>query len=338
VSSDQEYDSIAIEAIPLTPMGATRLDLFVYFPYSKKYLRFIAAGDVFDDHRKGLLARHVDTSVYVRKSALEMLSSDPDAAAEVLNPKIEVPDEIHIFKEKVDAELKQIFRFLNDPAADASPKTLEAFEALSSQVIETVAPDVENLREILMSNSNYLMVMSDSAALTSISVLVAMAHGFNSRKIFRDLCVAVLLMDAGTSEFEVHEVDQFYKDPSALPPEVLQRFHQHPSKAAAATKNKMKNMTDPVIQLISGHHELYNGQGFPKKTRSENLPPLVRSLALSVDIFGVMKREKLRGFELPIEEAILELREAKIEPHLRRHNQRLLMSLMKFLSITDVPL
>jgi HD-GYP domain-containing protein (c-di-GMP phosphodiesterase class II) len=333
MSMSNDYETIPITNVPRTDAGHSLVDLYVHFPYSKKYVKFLVAGDILDDRRIEALKKHKDPRLFIRAGSLlsaEALQNNPDSLEKIKRPELELQTP----SERIKEELKQIFGFLqSDPekAQTEAEATLAKMEKVADDVLAEVAPDVEDLRKFLISNSKYVMLMADSSAIASIAVMTALAHGFDSRAIFRDLSMASILMDAPLSDMSEESIVQYYLDPSKLDRAVYEKIMQHPIVSAQALTVRIKAFSQTVLQLILGHHELYNGKGYPKGTRSEMLPPVVRSFSLAVDIFGIMKREKLKSKEISMLDAAQELQEKNIEAHLRRHNQRLVTSLINFI-------
>lgn len=322
--SPSDYQVLAESEIP--KIGDTlAFDIYVQLPRAGRFLRYVCEGDIWDERRSSVLQTHTDPTLY------KSLVTPSIAAASGSAPRAETPPEILVFKDTVDKELDDIFRFVNNPSEVDAPKTIKAMEDLSQKIIEVVAPEVENLRENILQQSKYLMVMSDSAAITSIAVLIAMAHGFDSRKIFRDLSMAILLMDAPLADLPEETVLKYYRDRKSLTSTEWEELRRHPARAHEVVSTRLKSVTDSVLQLILNHHELYNSKGYPRQLRNESLPPIVRSLALSVDLFEIMKREHLGGKEIDILQALEELRETTVEPHLRRHNQKLIQSSVQYI-------
>jgi response regulator RpfG family c-di-GMP phosphodiesterase len=186
----------------------------------------------------------------------------------------------------------------------------------------------------LIANLKYVLLMEDAAAITSIAVTTALAHGFDSKAIYRDLALASTLMDAPLADLSEETLKQYFVDPTALDPKRMEVIRQHPIVSAQAFSIRIKSFSPTVIQLILGHHELFNGKGFPKGTRSELLPSVVRSFSLAVDLFEIMKRAEYRGEDLELLAAAETLKQSETPSHLRRHNQKLVTSLIAFLKPT----
>jgi len=330
-NSPADYQALAGAESPKVGESVS-FDVYVHLPNSKKFIRYVCVGDLWDARKASIIAKHTDPTLYKSlHDALVDAVIDPESLG-TQRPAIPpaAPAEIQVFNDNVDRELKNIFKFVSSPEEGEVATTIKAMEDLSKKIIEVVAPDVENLRENILQQSKYLMVMTDAAAITSISVMVAMAHGFDSRKIFRDMSLAVLLMDAPFADLGEDTVVQYYKDRNQLTKEQWEAIRRHPARAHEVVSTRLKSIPDSVLQLILNHHELYNGKGYPRQIRNESLPATIRSLSLSVDVFEIMKREHYAGNEIDILTALDELQEKDIDPHLRRHNQKLVQSAISY--------
>jgi len=323
---------------------AVAFDVYVHLPRAGRYLRYICKGDVWEARKEEVIQKHSDPQLYREANDSppdsDSLATDPEDNIPPISeeaPKPETPPEIQVFNDTVEKELEEIFRFVSNPTDVDAPKTIKAMEELSQKIIEVVAPDIEDLRSSIVNQSKYLMVMSDSAAITSVAVLIAMAHGFDSRKIFRDLSMAILLMDAPLADLPEEVVRKYYTDRSTLAPQEWEEMRRHPARAHEVISTRLKAIPDAVLQLVLNHHELYNSKGYPRQIRNETLPPITRSLSLAVDIFEIMKREHFRGKEIDILQALEELKESSTEAHLRRHNQKLIQSALKYLQEQSSP-
>ncbi|NCN42637.1 hypothetical protein GW916_15475 [bacterium] len=342
-------------------------DLYVHLPKSNRFIRYIIKGESWDENKEEMLGKHADQKLYTRSSSADpSIISDqaknPPSPKKVLEGDGPEATEVRIFKgdrpqtdpaakaiflsdaeasidepkvvdlnEIITKELKTLFRFMADPEIKDPSTTLESLQVASAEILDRVAPEVANLRDVLLKNTKYLLVMNDAAAITSISIFIAMSHGFTSRKVFHDLSMAVLLMDSPLAEYEDANVVQFYKDPSKLDPAILKKIKLHPKMAHIGVRDRMKSVSENILQLILSHHELYNGEGYPHGIRSESLSTLSRSLSLSVNIFEIMKREHLNGNDIEMLDALRELEEKDAEPHTRRHHRRLVMESINYI-------
>lgn len=67
-------------------------------------------------------------------------------------------------------------------------------------------------------------------------------------------------------------------------PSDLAAYEQHPLKGVEALRD-MKEIPQDVLLIVAEHHELSNGNGYPKKLRDVKISPLAKIVALA-DIFS----------------------------------------------------
>jgi HD-GYP domain-containing protein (c-di-GMP phosphodiesterase class II) len=333
---DQTFTRVSLEKIPVGSDGNVLVDVYIFLAHSQKYVSFVSKGSPLAPEQLAVLKTHMDPNLYVRAGALEApLKSINHEAQKILNTET-----LTELNKKVRDQLRGILAFMNDDPEKAGQDgnaTLRKMENLSEAILATVAPDVDDLRNFLLNNLKFVMLMEDAAALTSLAVMTAVAHTFDSRAIFRDLALAAMLMDTPLADFPEETLRQYYLDPQKIDPATLEKIRQHPITAAQAFSIRAKSFSPTVVQLILGHHELYNGKGYPKRTRSELLPAIARSFALAVDLFETMKRAELAGQSLSVHQALETLRELDVAPHLRRHNSKLVALLAEFVSTSRTP-
>jgi hypothetical protein len=236
-------------------------------------------------------------------------------------------------KKPIAHELSKIFNEVILP--NPGQFTLEdtPIAEISTRLLEIIAPDVDNFRSHFRRIPQYLSVMDDSAAVTAISVLYAVALGQSSRSVFRDLSYACLLMDFSLLDMTPENWELYYKDQSKLSPEVLAKVHNHPRRSYEIVQKKFTKLSEIVGQLIIGHHELFNGRGYPRHIRSELLAPLVRMFACAIDTFEVMKRESLDLSNPSLIEVLEKFMATEgVQPHERRHSLTLVRQIHEFLT------
>jgi hypothetical protein len=236
-------------------------------------------------------------------------------------------------KKPIAHELSKIFNEVILP--NPGQFTLEdtPIGEISTRLLEIIAPDVDNFRSHFRKIPQYLGVMDDSAAVTAIAVLYAVALGQSSRSVFRDLSYACLLMDFSLLDMSPENWHLYYNDQSQLSPEIVAKVQNHPRRSYEIVQKKFTKLSEIVGQLIIGHHELFNGRGYPRHIRSELLAPLVRMFACAIDTFEVMKRESL-DLSNPSLIEVLEKFMANdgVQPHERRHSLTLIRQIHDFLT------
>lgn len=307
-------------------------DLYVLLPKAGKYIRLAIAGDIWDQSRADMLSKHSDPQIYIKSDDPQLTDTEINKIVvdEIKKESNPVSEEILRFNSDLAEDVQEIFRFMADPDSGDPAQTLSAMEMISDKILDKVAPDVENLRDVLMGDAKYIHIMSDTSAITSLAIFVAMSHGFTSRKVYRDISLAVLLMDAPLADLDPGAVMKNYANSDDLSEEEKAKIKKHPQVAHDTVQQHLPGVHSTIRQMILNHHELYNGKGYPRGIRSETLPPINRSLALAVDLFEVMKREHLDGMEIDIPMALEVLKEDDVEAHLRRHNRKFVTDTYNF--------
>ena len=246
-------------------------------------------------------------------------------------------DNAAFLKKAISKELADVYSSLNDESTAAINLEDSPIAELTEKLMDVVAPEVEGLRNHLKQIPEYVGVMDDSAAVTSIATLFCMAKGQTSRSIFREVSYACLFLDLSLAKFNERDWVNYYINPNSLNNELKKLVFAHPRASYQIIQAKFKNLPDIVGQMILGHHELFNGKGYPRKVRSELLAPLVRILAFAVDVFETMKRNYLKGKKVSLEQAVSSFVHAEVEPHQRRHNIVLMRDILEYLQNDEEP-
>ncbi len=325
-----EFEKVELSAVPLDPSGYALVDLFVRLPAQERFIRFIVAGDIITDEKKAALQRHIDPGLYIQKAldlapAVSVSAAMPPAPAPAPAPELPGLESISSSQNSALSEIAKNLLAGTDPV-----KQMEVISGEADNILAVVAPEVKDIKGHLMKTTKFLEVMNDSAAMTTLSIFFALANGFDSKKSFRDLALATLVMDAGLAEFTSEELKQYYVDRTQLPQDTLARFLKHPTRSHELGRDKLGSLSEGTMVLILSHHELFNGKGYPRAVRSESLFPLVKVLAFAVDVYERLKRAQYLGEELTLQEAVAYFKEVNVESHLKRHSKALVEKVLKY--------
>ena len=330
-----EFESVPLESIPVDAQGKALQDLYVHLPSSGRYIRFIPAGEEVEASKIESVKLHPVPLLYQKR-----LNPGAPAPTETRAPDPEIPKE---FQEKIlgkalKDEMEETYKFIKGDAAD-SGIAIKRFEAMSDNLVGAIAPDVKAMSSHLKRQAQYLALMSDVAAISTLSIICAFANGFDSRKSYRELSYATLVMDIALTEFSEEQLKLYYTDRDKLPPDVLKNMLLHPMKSYQLAEQKLKSLSDITMQLILNHHELFNGKGYPRGVRTEALFPIARVLSLAVDAFERLKKEEFLKSKKSLVDIFTEFRDEHSEAHMRRHNKKFVDGVITFLSKEgDVPL
>ena len=321
-ASSASFEPVSAPQVPRNPDGTLPVNLYIYLPSPKTFIIFVPAGEKYTYARQTALSRHSIPTLFLKSA---------DGSGPIAGSLGEVPEELAATGPQSEAELKSIFADISATAGEAPPGALARLEKLADDIIQAVAPDVEDLPARMRKNAEYLWLMSDVAALTSIASLVAAANGFDSRKSLREIVCACLVMDLPLVKISEEQMTDFYRDPAKAPLEVKKAYEQHPLDAYRLAKSSLRHFTDTTIELVLTHHELYNGKGFPRHVRSGQLFPMARVMALAADSFELMKQHSARGTAKALTEVFEILLEDKVEPQSRRHPKNIVEKSIQFI-------
>jgi HD-GYP domain-containing protein (c-di-GMP phosphodiesterase class II) len=240
-------------------------------------------------------------------------------------------EKAEVLAEPIDKELKSIYADIGDAKPGKLSLQDSKLEELSEKICSVVSPEVGDVRAHLKNVPAFVSIMDESSAISTLAILFAVAQGQKTRGVFKDLSYACLLMDISLLGVSEEAKKSWLMQPETLTDAERIIIETHPRKSHAVVMEKFKNLPEIVGQMILGHHELFSGRGFPRKVRSDLLPPVVRILAFAVDVHYHMKRAEMKGESLDIETVVESFTDSSIEPHLRRHNIELCRKILKYM-------
>lgn len=394
-SSDDEkpkYRSLKPDTAPKSEDGHSLVDLYVYLPSNKKFIKWVPKGDPIEDSHVNKIKEHVDPNFYTDKdianienqnlsdtnhsenstidqetenqkeekvlrfkserqvyeSARLVLGAKPKDSDAESNDGLEISSSIpganhldtikklfgnekaELLTEPIDKELSDIYNQIGGSKPGNFTLQDPKLEELSDKICNIVSPEVGDVRSHLKNIPAFVSIMDESVAISTLAILFAVAQGQKTRGVFKDLSYACLLMDISLVGAPPDLKTKWMQAPESLTDEEKILIETHPRKSQAIVMEKFKTIPEIVGQLILGHHELFNGRGFPRKVRSDLLPPIVRVLSFAVDVHYHMKKAELNGQTLGVESVIESFMDPKIEPHLRRHNIDLCRKILKY--------
>ena len=345
VSQEQNFLSFSVDAAPTSSSGHALVDMWVKLPKSGKFILFVPKGEVLSLEHANRLSQHTDKKIFVRIQ--DFAKTRPEESKTLISSVRVVPlkDVSQIFDSisleskghrslarPLTHELKKIYKDLVSPPNLTQLSLDDTYiSGLATRLIDVIAPEVNTVRKNLAQTAQFVGVMNDSAVMTAIVVYFAMATGQTSPSVFRDFAYACLLMDISLFEVSRKEQEQYLLDPNSVSVTAAEQIEKHPVTSCNLVERRFKNVSASVKQMILGHHELYNGRGYPKRIRSEVNAPVVKILALATDVFDEMKRAQLRGKPISLEQALTEVGFGNQPAHMRRHNFSLCREIRNFM-------
>lgn len=167
----------------------------------------------------------------------------------------------------------------------------EELAALQLNLVEALALAVE---------SKDIRPLSELQRMTRFAEGLGRAVGLQEEQI-RALRVAAVLHDIG----QVAVPDHILMKPGRLTPEEFQRLKVHPEVGAQIIEQA--GLPRLISDIVRAHHERWDGTGYPRGLRGEEIPIEARVLA-AVDMLLALNTERRYRPALPLDEAMERVR------------------------------
>jgi putative nucleotidyltransferase with HDIG domain len=181
--------------------------------------------------------------------------------------------------------------------ADQVQDYIVRLRAAAQENSELFMGTVKALAEAIDEKDPYTRGHSDRV--NKYAVLLAKQLGL-SRKEIRDIHIASLFHDIGKIGIE----DKILRKPAVLTDQEYTVMKQHPDKGAQML-TKIKAMKD-IIPGMHYHHERWDGTGYPKGMKGEQIPLAARIVAVA-DAFDAMTTNRPYQKAMPFDKAIARL-------------------------------
>jgi len=84
--------------------------------------------------------------------------------------------------------------------------------------------------------------------------------------------------------------------PGKLTPEEYEIIKTHAQKGREICENSLKDIEEPIytelaMEISGGHHEWWNGKGYPKGLKEEEIPLSARIIAVA-DVYDALRMER----------------------------------------------
>lgn len=162
---------------------------------------------------------------------------------------------------------------------------------------ERIAPTIYALTAAIDAKDNYTFIHSSNVS--KYAVILAESLGMNNSDI-------EIIRDAGL----LHDIGKI-----GIPEHILKKTSRLTSEEYTIMKTHVENSTkmirylpdmDYVIPAVVGHHERYDGNGYPRGLAGENIPYMARILTIA-DCFDAMTARRPYKQALSVDYAINEL-------------------------------
>lgn len=169
-----------------------------------------------------------------------------------------------------------------------SLQELRALERLAAAVDERCYGDPDRSRRVA------------ELAVTLLRELPLDEHVLSEDELYR----AALLRDVGL----LRVPEQILRSPGTLAADERQAIMAHPENGFWFLTGH--GLSDRVLHIVRGHHERYDGGGYPRRLRSLGIPLGARILAVADALVAMLSVRAYRD-ALPLEMALQELRQGR---------------------------
>lgn len=193
-------------------------------------------------------------------------------------------------KHKIKVNVNNEFRILANSFNDMTEKLDDYYEGVLNAFMMTL--DLKDK-----------YAPGHAKRVSQYSVEIAKKLNLKPKQI-ENLRIASILKDVGNVGIEMDILSK----KEVLSPDELIQIQKHPENSAKILKN-IKQMQD-IIPIILQHHERYDGMGYPRGLRGDQIVIEAKILAIT-DAYDAMTTQREHKDALPMEEAIYELRTNK---------------------------
>ncbi len=150
--------------------------------------------------------------------------------------------------------------------------------------------------------------------------------GITDSKMLRQIALGGIFHDIGKSQIP----EEILNKPGKLTPEEFEKVKRHPTLGLGLVKNDRK-LVAASARIIRGHHERWNGTGYPQGLSGEGIADIVR-LSTVIDVYDALTTKRSYADARSPVEAL----ELMMEPMQGHFDGELLRSFVRFLGPRDM--
>lgn len=168
---------------------------------------------------------------------------------------------------------------------------------LKSEIYSGYASTIHALTATIDTKDHYTFNHSNNVAYYASELAMALGRTPESAEIVREAALLHDIGKIGIDESILNKTGKLTQDEMSL-------MREHVSKSVSIISHLPS--LDYVIPAVLGHHERFDGTGYPRGLRGEDIPLLARILCVA-DAFDAMLSTRSYKKGLPVEEALTRL-------------------------------
>ncbi len=244
--------------------------------------KIVAEGflEVYIDTRYPKTHEEGDTSAEVEASLPEKLHSQHDK----LPPQVPVEEELPVARLLYDDSVRFARKTIqNINNGEALP--LQEAEKIVNDVLESITRNYNALLGLIKLRSRDEYTYTHSINVGVLAILLARQMDITEDET-RKIGLAGLFHDIGKSRIP----DEVLNSPRRLTPDEFDIMKKHPE--LGLTLVNLEKLSPEIVQGIVEHHEKYNGKGYPRGLKGEEISFVGRLLTI-VDVYDALTSKRV---------------------------------------------
>ncbi len=320
-----------VKLIDINAGDVLNFDTSLYLPVNRKFVKLTNAGEFIDQEKIQRIKDHHFNTVQV---ALDQLGQFYAYTAQRLR---NIPHSTLSVTEKKE-KLMQAVRDLMTDLFDDRTSTFESGQEIMrdcSAIVknyilqETTSDWYLRIEQVLgQSGDDY----SHAGNVSTLAALFSIGLGVGNPE---ELALAGLLHDIGITELP-YQIQN--TPPEKMTPDELMEYQKHPDLSINMIRSRKIAVSEQVTKIIQQHHELYNGDGYPRGLFGDRILKEAQILAIA-DRFDELTSDR-GGNEKKLKpmEAVEKLRDEQLKnPAKIRYNPELLKNILSLFKSQNLP-
>ncbi|MDZ4678364.1 MAG: HD domain-containing phosphohydrolase [Oligoflexia bacterium] len=304
-----EYCEITIEVF-LNMQGQIPFDVYIQLSPGK-YTKIFNRNDMADRTRFEKYLKKGAISLFIsRKDRREYIAATERFIRKIITQsvdKISPQDASRAIEELAEQTLFEIFE---DKLFDEN--SLRIAQDIAKSYIQFLKSDPKILTQFLQLCKNETYMVRHSITTTVIAVLIAKSASNENDRTLQIIGLGALLHDIGMAQIS-DEINELERKLSAEEWTIIKAHTQ----TGSDTLRGVKNFPEELANVIEQHHESYDGTGYPKGLKGEEIYYPARIVAIADCFSALTTRRGGRSLFTPEEAIALLLTEKrKYDPKL----------------------
>lgn len=193
----------------------------------------------------------------------------------------------------VSQDLLRSLNQINTRGEAARSEGLKRCKEIADEIL-SVAAQNSNIYDEILALRNSQEDIEHSVIVGTIAVMFALALGFSDEQLLADLTVAAIFHDIGLVRVKP---EVLAKAETKWGQSERKEYETHVQASVDILKDSGTEFHPRVFRMVSEHHENYDGSGFPKGLKGQQIDELSQLLHLA-NLFDRLCNGKQTGAEL----------------------------------------